>query len=743
LERAKPRMASDDAPFDSYVQLAKSLIGELSAVCLVDGRRRIRGLCGDTRAPQIQKVIEDLRWNGPQARLASLICTSPGQWLTAIPLEQTDSTLLGVLCVQQALPHGPAQLNQHAAEISRRLKPLLDCIYRDLVAALPSRERVQTLTERTAQLEWLLRLAGDVRAAPSEQAPIEQLLAAAAQRLDCAMGILEIPDKRLRIEYLAESTPDGGWSQGETLRGVWQQTRRNLLNWAQLRHRPLVVGSVGRTGDRVPRCKILSVPAVHACGRVIGFLAFYNPPSAPDFSNGDIYLAQHVGRQAATLVDSQFDLMTGLYTSEGLSQSHRNSHAQTALSGSLLYFDIDQMQPLNELHGFEFGNELIVRIADLLTPPMVPDNALSARMSGDRFVVLLPETDAASGRKVAEQLQAAARNLRIGPLEAHIEVSISCGVANLVAMPEGLDRAIAAAEIACKSAKILGRDRLVVYASDDGSMMQRYDAAIAVGRLRAALKSDRLSLYADRVEQLRHAAHAGAYQLVMRIREEDGTVGLLGPLLATAERYQLWPSLDRWAVKSAFQTLAPHRSTLQQARLSIALKLADQSIADSAFGEYLLAELKSAQLPAGCITLVLGASALPKNFAQVSALIRRLQAQGCQFELDGFGEGARSLDCIKILGIRRVQIGDDLVRGAVTSGKAMAAVRAMVELACAESMSTVACGADNDEQLQLLRELRVDFARGSAVGAPQPLEELLQKLDTAEAQRMSRLHLEM
>jgi diguanylate cyclase (GGDEF)-like protein len=409
----------------------------------------------------------------------------------------------------------------------------------------------------------------------------------------------------------------------------------------------------------------------------------------------------------------------------------------------LLYFDIDQMQPLNELHGFELGNELIVRIADLLTPPMVPDNALCARIAGDRFVVLLPETEVATGRKVAEQLQAAARSLQIGPLEAHIKVSISCGVANLAAMPEGLDRAIAAAEIACKSAKVLGRDRLVLYASDDGSMMQRYDAAIAVGRLRAALKSERLSLYAERVEQLRHAADGGGYQLVMRIRQEDGSVGPLGPLLETAERYQLWPSLDRWAVKSALQALAPHRHMLQQARLSIALNLAEQSIADPAFGEYLLAELKSAQLPAGCVTLVLGESALSKNLAQVSALIRRLQAQGCQFELDGFGEGARSVDCIKMLGIRRVQIGADLVHSAATSRHAMAAVRAIVELAGAESMRTVASGADTPEHWQLLRELRVDFARGAAVDAPEPLVDLLQQLDADEAQRMSRLHLEM
>ena len=51
-------------------------------------------------------------------------------------------------------------------------------------------------------------------------------------------------------------------------------------------------------------------------------LAFFNPPDAADFAPRQVFLARHLGRQAAALVEAQFDLMTGLYTRDGLEQMY-------------------------------------------------------------------------------------------------------------------------------------------------------------------------------------------------------------------------------------------------------------------------------------------------------------------------------------------------------------------------------------------------------------------------------------
>jgi GGDEF domain-containing protein len=62
----------------------------------------------------------------------------------------------------------------------------------------------------------------------------------------------------------------------------------------------------------------------------------------------------------------------------------------------------------HELHGFELGSELIVRIADLVGPPLLPDGALAARITGDRLAITPPDSDTRAAAKIAEQLQTAA-----------------------------------------------------------------------------------------------------------------------------------------------------------------------------------------------------------------------------------------------------------------------------------------------------------------------------------------------
>jgi len=744
LQKAKTRVPADDPMFESFVRLAEGLIGELSGVCLLDGGRRLRGCQGEIGAADITVRIEALHWQQPGARVATLICTKPGQWLTAVPLEQTDGTLLGIFCIQQALSHGPAHLKRHPGEIERRLKPLLDCIRRELVSSLPSRERIQTLSERTAELEWLFKVTSNLQGSTGERHAIEELLAAATQRLDSAMGVLEIPDKQLCVEYARESTAqDRAWNQRQTLHGIWRQTRRILLGWAQRRNRPLVINSAGNSSDKIPRCKILSVPVALDSGRVIGFLAFYNPPFAGDFSSRHEYLARHLGRQAANVVHSQFDLMTGLYTRGGLAQAYGRLQADDAAAGSLLLIDIDRMHVVNELHGFELGNELIVRIADLLSPPLLPGNALRARLSGDRFAIIVPGVDARAGMHLAEQIQAAARDVNIGPAADGIEASISCGVADLVAMPQGFDRCVAAAEIACKTAKSRGRDRIAVYASDDQSMMQRHGDAIALGRLRAALKSDRLLLYAERIKPLKDPGLAGGYQLSLRLREETGGIASPQPLLAAAQRYQLLPSVDRFVVQNALRMLAPFRGALRTGGFTITLNLAGQSLADAAFVDYFRRQLRVARLPAGCLLVTLGETVAARQLAAVSTAISNLHTQGVRFGLDGFGVGTHALDYIRQLRIGRVAIGGEFVRETARDGGSQAAVRAIVELAGSVAIETVAEGVDQERGLLLLRELGVDFARGAACGAPAPLEEMLPTLGADESRRLQRLFLEL
>jgi len=730
--------ASASAMFASYEQLIRSLLPEARGIALLDGELAPMGSAGSADPRALATWLKGLAWNERAARTAAGCIARKGMSASAIPVERSDGTLLGALCIEEASAAGTAPTAKSIRALVQRLKPVLDSLHRELAAAYPQRSRQQILTERTAELEWLFKVTANLRGSTDDRHVLEELLSAATERLKSSLGVIVVPDRRLCIEHVRDGTRE------QLLRESWQQTRKHLLTWVERRRRPLLTNGAARGGQKLPRCKLLAVPIMRESGRVIGLMAFFNAPDAPDFERRHAFLARHLGQQTAGLVEAQFDLMTGLYTREGLAQMYGGlDDPPDGIERSVLYVDIDHMHVVNELHGFELGNELIVRIADLLAPPLLPEGALAARLAADRFAVVFAERGTEEARATAERLQQAAGRLVLGPAGNPVDVSLSCGVAALVTMPQGLARALAAAEIACKSAKNRGRRRVELYACDDQSMMRRHDDVVAVGQLRSAFKSDRLLLYAQRIVPLQDPSLPGGYEILMRLRTADGGVVAPGALINAANRYQLLPSVDRWISQRALQAMAPYRRMLQSRGLSISINISGQSLGDETFIHQLREQLKSAGLPPGALTIEITEQAALRSLARANDLIQTLRPLGCQFALDDFGTGANSLTYLKTLAIQRVKIDGSFVRDIVTNPRSQAVVGGIVELARGFSINTVAEFVENEAIAEVVRKLGVDYAQGYAFGKPEPLQGILEALAHEESRRLHRLYLEM
>jgi diguanylate cyclase (GGDEF)-like protein len=728
-------MTGRDSSFSSYTALAKSLVGDLTGVCLLDRALGPQGEEGDLQCDAVAKWIQVLDWLQSQDS-KPLSRHIHEQWWTAIPLQLSDGSLVGVFCVCQRLTTPPSQPLRYAQEIAVCLKPLLDCISRELATALPARAKSEILTARAEELEWLFNVTSNLKGAADEGRILEHLVAEATSRLGSALGVLHVPDKRLTVMSNQASEDTAAILE-------WKRTSEHLLNWVNRQRRPLVVRGGAPAGGSANRYKVLCVPVMRDAEHIIGLLVFYNPPDAPDYSGRQLFLAKHLGRQIGTLVDAQFDLMTGLYTRSGLDQMYSSqTEATEAFESSVIYLDVDHMHMANELHGFEVGNELIIRVADLLSAPLLPEGALAARISGDRFVVILraaPSDDAVS---IARSLQAAASNIVVGPTREPFDVSISCGVSALIPMPDGLARAIAAAELACKTAKNHGGNRVELYALEDSSMMRRHADTLAIGQLRSALRAGRMLLYAQRITPLQDPSLPGGYELLLRLRDIDGSIISPGTFITAAQRYSLLPTIDRWVIKHAFSMLAPYRGMLATRGLSMSINVSGQSIADETFIQQFTQLLKEANLPRECITVELTEQAAVTNLVNAQQMVSRLGALGCRFALDDFGTGANSLTYLKALNVNRVKIDGCFVRDILTDRNSQATVKAIVELTRSLGIETVAEYVESESIVREVRRLKVGYAQGFAYGEPAPLAEVLEELAIDESRRLHQLFLE-
>src|ERR1700744_285391 len=138
---------------------------------------------------------------------------------------------------------------------------------------------MQLLTERTAELEWLFNLTGNLRGAADDREVVKELLQAATVRLESELGMLIVPERRMLVEFVRDGT------QGVALQRMVSGMRNHLLTWAQRHRKPLVINAGEADDNMSARCKILAVPVLRDGGRVIGLMAFFNPREAADFGN--------------------------------------------------------------------------------------------------------------------------------------------------------------------------------------------------------------------------------------------------------------------------------------------------------------------------------------------------------------------------------------------------------------------------------------------------------------------------
>jgi EAL domain-containing protein (putative c-di-GMP-specific phosphodiesterase class I) len=357
---------------------------------------------------------------------------------------------------------------------------------------------------------------------------------------------------------------------------------------------------------------------------------------------------------------------------------------------------------------------------------------LASRISGDRFAVLMVEASLVHGQEFAEMLCE-----RLGALEfiagdKAVEVSASFGVARVGDGKQPLAHALAAAEIACKAAKDRGRSRVELYEDSDQSIIRRYTDVTLVGTLRHALAHDSFRLEAQSIVSLDGAGPDAKYELLLRMTDEQQRTIAPDKFLSAAERYQLAPAVDRWVVSHVLKLLTPVAQPLAQKGARFAVNISGQSLGDESFFAFLDTQLREARIPPQILAFELTETAAVGNIVRAEALIRRLRDLGFEVALDDFGRGLSSLGYLKTLPVTSLKIDISLVRDIAGDARSQAMLSAIVQLARAIGLQTVAEGVETEDIRRIAARLGVEYAQGFGIRRPEALECVIERLLAAK-----------
>jgi len=389
--------------------------------------------------------------------------------------------------------------------------------------------------------------------------------------------------------------------------------------------------------------------------------------------------------------------------------------------GAVMMIDIDGLKAVNDAHGHHAGDNLIRLIAAIMRE-RVRATDLIARLSGDEFAVLMPQTDTAGALQLGEDLRAQVAESAV-PVPGAESATISLGITMFGGEREASAEAVLlAADQAMYQAKSDGRNQIALFQDPREPRRQLQRRQTTTARIRDALTHDRLSLH---TQPIRSLASGGIerYELLLRMTGENGELLPAASFIEAAERSGMVQELDRWVVVRALELLAARER--DGSPVSLHVNLSGASVADLSVLEFIERHLDEGEADPSRCTFELTETARVHDYEAAGGFADRLTEFGCQVAIDDYGAGFGPFHYLKQIPFDLIKIDGSFIRDMPNSDADQLTVQAIVQIARGLGKTTIAEFVQDDVTAQMLREYGVDMAQGYHLGRPVAVDEAL------------------
>lgn len=400
---------------------------------------------------------------------------------------------------------------------------------------------------------------------------------------------------------------------------------------------------------------------------------------------------------------------------------HVSFTARYGGQGAVMIIDIDGLKSVNDTYGHHAGDSLIRQVAGTMRE-RVRATDIVARLSGDEFAILMPQTSTEGALQLGEDLRAqVAETARPAPEAEPVTISVGItmfgGVGDVAA-----EAVLVAADQAMYRAKGEGRNQIALFRDPDEPLRKPERRQTAAARIRDALTQDRLSLHSQPIHNLTSGG-VERYELLLRMTSEEGELLPAANFIEAAERSGMVQELDRWVVSRALELLGERER--QGRPLSLHVNLSGASLTDVSVLEFIERRLDEAGTDPSRCTFEITETANVYDYETAAGFADRLTDVGCQVAIDDYGAGFGPFHYLKRIPFDLIKIDGAFVRDMPRSDADQLTVQAIVQIARGLGKATIAEFVQDDTTAQMLREYGVDMAQGYHLGKPMDLDEAL------------------
>jgi diguanylate cyclase (GGDEF)-like protein/PAS domain S-box-containing protein len=391
-----------------------------------------------------------------------------------------------------------------------------------------------------------------------------------------------------------------------------------------------------------------------------------------------------------------------------LAQSRRH-HRRLAL----VYLDLDRFKLVNDTRGHSVGDALLQSLALRLKRRLRQVDTI-ARVGGDEFVILIPDTRSASEMTiVAEKLLAAVeRPFQLN--EQTVRITASLGVASFPDDGDNAEALLRNADAAMYRAKELGRNNFQLCTPE---LTSRAVERLALqSGLRQALDCEELVLHYQPIVSLVSGRVVGLEALVRWEHPERGLV-MPASFVPAAEETELIVPLGEWVLRTAtLQLKRWHHAGLPELR--IAVNVSARQFREDSLVHMVGQALSEAGLDPRHLEVEITESIAMESAEIVVANLRLLRGMGVGIAIDDFGTGYSSLHYLKRYPVTSLKIDRSFVTDLPNSAADAGIVRAIVEMAHGTNLNVIAEGVETKDQFRHLQRHGCDEMQGNWVSPP-------------------------
>ncbi len=385
--------------------------------------------------------------------------------------------------------------------------------------------------------------------------------------------------------------------------------------------------------------------------------------------------------------------------------------------GGVIVIDVDHFELVNQSLGRAGGDRVLADL-DLALHTFSRVGEVAARLEADRFAIVTPQSEGDALSRRADELLEAIRERRIQIADTPVRLTASAGICAFDRPRLTPEQTVLAAEEAITVAKGHGGDRSVLSVEPGPSR-----ARLGLDwndKIRSGIESGGLTPHFQPILEL-GTNRISHFELLARLRDSRGELIQPGVFIPVAERLGMIGAIDRWAIQTAIRTLARWAPNPHGPR--IAVNASGRSVGATQLLDCVHGELRGEQVQGSKLIIEVTETAAIGSIDAATEFADELRRLGVGFALDDFGTGFGTFLYLKHLPLDQVKIDGEFIREIGGSTADQAFVRSLVDVAHGLGIETVAEFVADEESLEWVRKLGIDYAQGYLIGRPQPLIE--------------------